>query len=126
MTDEASRLLVVDDDGLNRDLMVRRLSKRGYLATDADGGKNALEWIRSNNVDLVLLDVEMPGISGFEICRLIRRLPGYEKVPVVYLTSHDDFDSRQSGIASGGDDLISKPILPLELAVKVVTHLLRR
>ena len=82
--------------------------------------------LKATKFDLVLLDVEMPGVSGFEICRLIRRLPGYEKTPVVYVTSHDDFASRESGIASGGDDLISKPILPLELAVKVVTHLLRR
>ena len=122
----AANVLAVDDDPVCNRLVVAALRHAQLKASSVENVRYVIPTLKATKFDLVLLDVEMPGISGFEICRLIRRLPGYEKTPVVYVTSHDDFASRESGIASGGDDLISKPILPLELAVKVVTHLLRR
>jgi CheY-like chemotaxis protein len=122
----AANVLAVDDDPVCNRLVVAALRHAQLQAVSVDQVQHVLPTLKQTKFDLILLDVEMPGASGFEMCRLIRRLPGYEKIPVIYVTSHDDFASRQSGIASGGDDLISKPILPLELAVKVVTHLLRR
>jgi CheY-like chemotaxis protein len=74
--------------------------------------------------DLVLLDIEMPQMTGFEVCRKLRMLPGYEKTPVIYVTAHSDFESRSRSIISGGNDLIAKPIFPIELAVKAVAHLI--
>jgi CheY-like chemotaxis protein len=122
----AANVLAVDDDPVCNRLVVAALRHAQLQAVSVDQVQHVLPTLKQTKFDLILLDVEMPGASGFEMCRLIRRLPGYEKIPVIYVTSHDDFANRQSGIASGGDDLISKPILPLELAVKVVTHLLRR
>jgi CheY-like chemotaxis protein len=85
-----------------------------------------LQWLKERRYDLVLLDIEMPGMDGFELCRRLRTLPGYQKTPVIYVTSHSDFESRAKSILSGGDDLISKPVFPMELAVKAVALLLKR
>ena len=122
----AIQVLAVDDDPVCNRLVVAALRHAQLQARSVEQAQHVLPMLKETKYDLILLDIEMPGISGFELCRLIRRLPGYEKTPVVYVTSHDDFASRQSSIASGGDDLIAKPILPLELAVKVVAHLLKR
>jgi len=67
----------------------------------------------------------MPGMDGFQLCDAIRSTPEYEKVPVIFVTSHADFDNRARSVLSGSNDLISKPVFPIELAVKAVTHLLR-
>jgi CheY-like chemotaxis protein len=85
----------------------------------------ALKWLQETRFDLVLLDIKMPGMDGFELCRRLRLLPGYEKTPVIYLTSHSDFENRARSVLDGGNELIAKPVLPLELVVKAVALLLR-
>jgi len=85
-----------------------------------------LQWLKETPFDLVLLDIVMPGMDGFELCRRLRLLPGQQKTPVIFVTGHADFESRAKSVLSGGDDLISKPIFPIELAVKAVSHLLKR
>jgi CheY-like chemotaxis protein len=72
------------------------------------------------------LDIKMPEMDGFELCHRLRALPGYQKTPVIYITGHSDFETRAKSVLSGGDDLISKPVFPLELTVKAVAHLLKR
>jgi putative two-component system response regulator len=67
----------------------------------------------------------MPGMGGFELCEKIRQLPNYKRTPVIFVTGHADFDNRIHSVLSGGNDLIAKPVFPIELAVKAVTHLLR-
>ncbi len=67
----------------------------------------------------------MPTLDGFQLCAELRKLPAYGKTPVIFVTCHSDFESRSRGILSGGNDLIAKPILAVELAVKAITHLLR-
>jgi len=67
----------------------------------------------------------MPGMDGFELCKRLRLLPGYAQTPVIYVTSHSDFENRTKSVLTGGNDLISKPVFPIELAVKAVTHLLK-
>lgn len=85
----------------------------------------ALDLLAQSRFDLFLLDIEMPHLNGYELCRNIRCLPAYEKTPVIYITAHGDFESRAKSILAGGNDLIAKPIFPIELAVKAVTHLIR-
>ena len=65
-------------------------------------------------------------MDGFEVCKRLRALPGYAKTPVVYITSHGDFNHRAKSVLSGGNDLISKPVFPIELAVKAVSHVVKR
>ena len=75
--------------------------------------------------DLILLDVDMPGMNGFELCTKIRALTAYKKTPVVFVTSLNDFESRANSTMSGGNDFIAKPFLFMELAVKALLYVFR-
>jgi CheY-like chemotaxis protein len=118
-------VLVVDDDPLANRIALSALKRASLNAQAVESPLAALELLAQNRFDLILLDIEMPNLSGFEVCRKLRMLPGYGKTPVIYVTAHSDFESRSRSILSGGNDLISKPIFPIELAVKAVTHLIR-
>lgn len=121
----SARVLTVDDDAACNRLVVAALQRAQLQAQSLEHVQQVLSVLKEKKFDLLLLDVEMPLMGGFELCRVIRMLPGYKTTPVIYVTGNADFESRQRNIASGGDDVIGKPILPLELAVKVVLHLLR-
>ncbi len=121
----AGRALVVDDEPLSVRLAVGALRQAHLQVEGAQSSEAALRLLQEKPFDLVLLDIEMPDMDGFELCRRLRALPNYQSVPVIYVTTHDDFESRAESVLSGGNDLISKPVLPMELAVKAVGHLLR-
>jgi len=118
-------VLVVDDDPLVNRIAVAALARARLHGQAVENPLAALNLLAQKHFDLVLLDVEMPNLSGFEMCRKLRLLPGYEQTPVIYVTAHGDFESRSRSILSGGNDFIAKPIFPIELAVKAVTHLIR-
>jgi putative two-component system response regulator len=103
------RVLLVDDDTLNLKLLTAQLAPLGYDLLNATSGEQALQTVRSIDVDLVILDVMMPGINGFETCRRIKGNEGTRKVPVILLTALNDAESRLKGIEAGADDFISKP-----------------
>ncbi len=121
----AGQVLVVDDDPLANRIALAALSRANLGGQAVPDPNAALRLLAQQRFELVLLDVEMPHLSGFELGRKIRLLPGYENTPMIYVTAHSDFESRARSIFSGGNDLIAKPILPIELAVKAVSHLLR-
>jgi len=100
------------------------LSRANLNGHPAESPVVALELLAEKRFDLVLLDIEMPEMTGFELCRHLRMLPAHEKTPVIYVTVHADFEHRSKSILSGGNDLIAKPIFPIELAVKAVGHLI--
>lgn len=118
-------VLVVDDDRLSNRLVITALRGAQLQARGTESPEIALQWLREKHYDLVLLDIEMPGIDGIELCKRLRLAPGYEKTPVIYVTLHSDFETHARVVTSGGNDLIAKPILPTELAVKAVMHLLK-
>ncbi len=120
-----ARALVVDDDLVSARVISNSLKEARFDATGVEDPIKGLQMIAAERFDMVLLDVEMPGMNGMEFCRRLRKTLGYEKVPVIYVTGHSDFDTRAKTILSGGTDLIAKPIFPLELATKAVMHLLR-
>lgn len=103
------RLLVCDDDSRVRGLLGRLLASHGFSVRTADCGEHALEEISHNTPDLLLLDVTMPGLSGFEVCRRIRKMPEGELLPIVLITGLPDADSRIRGLESGADEFVSKP-----------------
>jgi CheY-like chemotaxis protein len=117
--------LVVDDDPLSNRLAVSALRTAEVHAHSTNRPLDALRLFEQNQYDLVLLDIEMEGMKGFELSRRLRTVPGYLRTPVIFVTAHTDFDVRVKTIESGGDDLIAKPILPVELAAKAVMHLLK-
>ena len=120
----AAEILVVDDDAIGNRLVVAALRHAQLHAQSTEDPLVALQWLRDKQFNLVLMDIEMPGMDGLELCKQLRRLPGYQKTPVIYVTSHSDFESRARSALSGGDDLIGKPVFALELAVKAMAHLL--
>jgi CheY-like chemotaxis protein len=119
------KALVVDDDPVSVRALVGALSSANLVAVGERDPAEALKQLGREQFGLVLLDIEMPGMGGFELCEKIRQLPNYKRTPVIFVTGHADFDNRIHSVLSGGNDLIAKPVFPIELAVKAVTHLLR-
>ena len=117
--------LVVDDDPLSNRLLSSALRRAQMTARCTQDPLVGMQWVHETRFDLVLLDIEMPGMNGLDFCKQLRVMPGYRHTPVIFVTSHGDFVNRAKSILSGGNDMISKPVLPIELAVKAVTHLLK-
>jgi len=122
----SAQALVVDDDPLNNRLVVSALHRAQIQARSTVNPLVGLQWLKEYHFDLVVLDIQMPNMDGFDLCRRLRKLPGYEKTPVIFVTAHDVFENRTKGILSGADDLISKPVFPMDLTVKAVALLLKR
>ena len=105
-----ARILVVDDTPANVKLLVDVLTAKGYTVSSAPNGEEALVRIAVQEPDLVLLDIMMPGLSGYDVCRKIRANPATALLPVVLCTSLDPKQERINGIEAGADDFIPKPI----------------
>lgn len=112
-------LLVVDDEPANRDVLSRRLAPQGFAVRVAADGAEALALLAAETIDLVLLDVMMPGLSGYDVCRRIRADPATALLPVVLVTSLDPHEERVKGIEAGADDFLQKPIHQAELLARV-------
>ena len=107
---DISRILIVDDDATMRLLMTETLAEDGYIIDEVDNGPAAIEAIKSSEPDMVLLDVKMPGMSGFEVCSEIRRHTGDTNISVVMVTGLDDSESIEKAFQLGATAFISKPI----------------
>lgn len=119
------RVLLVDDDMMCNLANEAVLKRANYETVSASDGSSALVLMEQSTFDLVLLDINMPGMNGFEVCEQLRRIPSYKTTPVLYVTSNNDFQSRARSVLSGSNGLITKPISPRELIVKATTYLLR-
>jgi two-component system sensor histidine kinase/response regulator len=112
-------VLVVDDDERNRFLAEAVLDSAGYAVTLAPSGSDALASFAREAPDLVLLDVMMPIMDGYETCKRLRELPGGENVPIVFLTANSDLSAHQKALDSGADDFLTKPLNRTELLIRV-------
>ena len=110
MTINSNRLLLVDDDQLARDLMSLRLQRMGYEITVADDGSQALEILKVQNIDLVLLDMMMPGLSGYEVLSEIRKSFSLLSLPVIMVTAHDEQEHIIKALETGANDYLVKPV----------------
>ena len=120
-----ANILVVDDEAISRRAIVYALEKAQLQSVNVEDPNAAYKLLSENPFDLVFLDVDMPGMTGFELCAKLRELPGHKKTPVVFVTVLSDFDSRTSSMMAGGNDFIAKPFLFIELTVKALIHVLR-
>ena len=119
-------ILVVDDTAANIGFLLDTLSKAGYRVRVAPDGESALEQLQYSPPDLVLLDVMMPGIDGFETCRRLRQLPNLQKTPVIFMTALSDAQDKVRAFAAGADDYVTKPFQHEEVLARVRVHLTRR
>lgn len=120
-----ARVLSVDDDEICNHVAVGALERANMNADSVLDANAALDLVKQHDYDLVLLDINMPGLTGFELCEKIRALPQHQKTPVIFVTAFNNFENRKQSVLSGGGDLIAKPVTPLELALKVTIHLLK-
>jgi len=118
-------ILVVDDDRISRLAITSALARAKLKLLDAESPHLALRLLKENPFDLIFLDVTMPEMNGFELCIELRKLPHHKTTPVVFVTSLTDFESRSRSTLSGGNDLITKPFLFSELAVKTLMYALK-
>lgn len=118
----SARILVVDDDAQLRQLVTKLLRSEGYRATAVSGGREMLELLRTAEVDLIVLDVMLPGLSGIDLCRTIRQT---SSIPVLMLTARSEEADRVLGLEMGADDYLTKPFGSRELLARI-RALLRR
>ncbi len=125
MSDQApeSTILIVDDDIVNLKLAVECLDDLGVKLLTARDGRTAIERAHIAQPDLILLDVQMPGIDGFETCRQLKAAPSTQAIPVIFMTALNSIDDKLRGFEVGGVDYIPKPVQLAELHARVKTHL---
>ena len=126
MTDnqvQKSKVLVVDDNLQNLELILAYLEDVDCETLSAEGGQEALDKIHSDPPDLVLLDVMMPKISGFEVCKKLKNDPKTAEIPVIMVTALSEMGDIEKAINSGTDDFLSKPVNKWELLTRVKTML---
>ncbi len=116
-------LLVVDDNPTNRDLLTRQLARHGYIVAAAADGKEALERLASQEFDLVLLDVIMPGMDGVETLHRLKSDDGLAGIPVIMLSSLDEVESAIRCIEAGAEEYITKPVQPTLLEARIAANL---
>ncbi len=114
-----ARILVVDDNQLNLDLLKARLTMEYYDVITALDGEQALAVLASQPVDIVLLDIMMPGIDGFEVCERVKASPETMDIPVVIVTALDQMEDRVRGLKAGADDFLTKPVNEVQLLARV-------
>jgi putative two-component system response regulator len=115
-----STILIVDDEPAGRETLEAVLSSVGYRLEMAENGVQALEKTRALLPDVILLDVMMPGMTGFEVCRAIRGDPRIAEIPIVLITALDDRESRINGLEAGADDFVTKPFDRYELRARLM------
>jgi two-component system phosphate regulon response regulator OmpR len=122
-SDDAPHLLIVDDDRRIRDLLSRYLAGEGYRVTTAESAGEARAKLDGLSFDLLILDVMMPGETGFDLARAIR---ASSHVPILMLTARDESENRIEGLEIGADDYVAKPFEPRELSLRIGNILKRQ
>ena len=122
----ASRILVVDDNTANRDVLERRLTREGHQVVSAAGGAAALELVAGREFDLILLDLIMPEMSGFEVLRRLKAAEHTADIPVIVISALDELDSVVRCIEAGAEDYLTKPFNPILLRARIGASLERK
>ena len=116
---DQGRLLIVDDSEINRDVLARRLGRQGYTTAAAENGRKALEMVRTQKFDLLLLDIMMPELNGYQVLRHLKTDPHLRDIPVIMISALDDMDSIVRCIKLGAEDHLPKPFDPVLLRARI-------
>jgi DNA-binding response OmpR family regulator len=115
-------ILIVDDNPANLSVLTNHLEKSDYEVLIARTGESGLVKAAYAQPDLILLDYILPGINGFEVCKRLKQINTTQKIPIIFMTSLNDFDHRLEGLRLGAVDYLNKPIREEELLLRVNTH----
>ena len=121
----AERILLVEDEESIRELVRFNLEKEGFEVLETDDGEKAFELLKKEGADLAILDWMIPGMTGLDLCRLIRRDPEWKILPIIMLTAREDEIDKIVGLEMGADDYVTKPFSPRELMSRVKAVLRR-
>jgi DNA-binding response OmpR family regulator len=119
----AAQIMVVDDDPDTVSILARHLQREGYVAIEASSGVECLRTVRERPVDLILLDLMMPGMDGFDVCRALKAAPNTAEIPIIMITARDDLDARAEGMRLGVSDFLAKPVFRRQLANRIRAQL---
>ncbi|MEO8432787.1 MAG: response regulator, partial [Acidobacteriota bacterium] len=119
IADRPARILIVDDERHNRQLLEVMLAPEGFVLQTAANGEDALASVANDPPDLILLDIMMPGMNGYEVATRIKSNEGTNNIPIIMVTALDDRDARMLGLNAGAEDFLSKPVDRAELTVRV-------
>src|SRR5690348_3950401 len=119
-------LLIVDDNSVNRIMLSRYTTRLGYHSTLVENGRQALEKLRNESFDLVLLDVQMPEIDGYQVLEEMKADPGLREIPVIMITAVDELESTVRCIELGAQDYLPKPFNPVLLRARLTACLERK
>ncbi len=123
MNQEGYKVLIVDDIAENIRVAANILRAKGYNVSYARDGQSALNRVAQISFDLILLDIMMPGMDGFEVCKKLKEDPASRDIPVIFLTAKTDTESVVEGFQCGGVDYVTKPFNAIELEMRVSTHI---
>jgi DNA-binding response OmpR family regulator len=117
------RILIVDDDPNTLEILRRWLNREGYATVSADNGPACLQALSKETVDVIVLDVMMPGMDGLQVCERLRESDAWRGIPVVLLTAKDDLETRSRGMMLGVSEYLTKPVNKLELFARLQAQL---
>lgn len=118
-----SKILLVEDNEMNRDVLSRLLQRRGYTVTFAEDGETAVELALAERPDLILMDISLPRMDGYQATKLLREAPGMDTLPIIALTAHAMTSDRDRALSSGCTDFETKPVEFPRLLAKIEQHL---
>ena len=119
----ASQIMVVDDDQDTVAILARHLQREGFVPIEANSGAQCLKLVQENEVDVILLDLMMPDMDGFQVVRELRANPVTAEIPIIMITARDDLDARAEGMRLGVSDFLAKPVFRRQLASRVRAQL---
>jgi DNA-binding response OmpR family regulator len=123
MADSKGVVLVVDDTPANVTVLIELLQDEGYIIHEARDGQEALELVAATSPDLILMDINMPRLNGFEACRRLKANAATQDIPVVFISAWGELDDKINGFKAGGVDYITRPFQVEEVIARVRTHI---
>lgn len=121
--EDRPRIMVVDDDPDTLSILARYIRREGFIVVEASSGVECLRLVTQYPPDVILLDLMMPEMDGFAVCRTLRTDPATAEIPVIMLTARDDLDARAEGMEIGVSDFIAKPVMRRELSERIHAQL---